>query len=327
MTGDHHDPRSRAGLLARALAVALLLDTPFPSPLPAAAPSDPPTSVTAAGYIGSESCRECHLKFFDLWSTSFHGASMLAYTDALAAERLTTQSSPLKIHGRSFLAETGSGQGWVAEMSPDGVTTNPIRYLLGGKGLFYILTELGDGRLQALPLAYDVRRREWFDAVSSARGPHTAARDPALDDWHNPSRTFQIACVKCHSSQSASVPGPEGAVYPKTTWLEPGINCEVCHGPSAEHVRVCRAAPKGQRPADLRIVSSRSLTAEQNNASCLSCHAKMTRITARLPAGRPLLRPLRPHHARERGLLPGRPGHRRELHHDLMADEPVREGG
>ena len=187
-------------------------------------------------------------------------------THALAAERLTTQSSPLKIHGRSFLAETGSGQGWVAETSPDGVTTNPIRYLLGGKGLFYILTELGDGRLQALPLAYDVRRREWFDAVSSARGPHTAGRDPALDDWHNPSRTFQVACVKCHSSQSVSAPDPGGAVFPKTTWLEPGINCEVCHGPRPSMSDLPRRAQEESRPPTCAS-SAAEPDRRQNNAT------------------------------------------------------------
>ena len=45
-----------------------------------------------------------------------------------------------------------------------------------------------------------------------------------------------------------------------TTWAEPGINCEACHGPSAEHNRVFREAPKGQKPEDIKIISWKNFT-------------------------------------------------------------------
>ena len=32
------------------------------------------------GWAGSGSCRECHQKFYTLWSTSFHGLAMQPYT-------------------------------------------------------------------------------------------------------------------------------------------------------------------------------------------------------------------------------------------------------
>ena len=32
------------------------------------------------GFIGSHSCQECHAKFYQLWSTSFHGLAMQPYT-------------------------------------------------------------------------------------------------------------------------------------------------------------------------------------------------------------------------------------------------------
>ncbi|MBM3853616.1 MAG: hypothetical protein FJ399_10725, partial [Verrucomicrobia bacterium] len=54
-----------AGALAVAgLAGALLAAEPPP------APSSPP------GYAGSQSCRECHERFYNLWSTSHHGLAM-----------------------------------------------------------------------------------------------------------------------------------------------------------------------------------------------------------------------------------------------------------
>jgi tetratricopeptide (TPR) repeat protein len=59
-----------------------------------------------------------------------------------------------------------------------------------------------------------------------------------------------------------------------TTWAEPGINCETCHGPGEEHVRVCREAPEGQPPEELQIILTSTFDEQQNNDLCGSCHAK-----------------------------------------------------
>ena len=66
-----------------------------------------------------------------------------------------------------------------------------------------------------------------------------------------------------------------------TVWAEPGINCETCHGPSEEHNRVCREAPKGPCPRISRS-SGRSLSPEQHNDTCAACHAKMEPADDRL---------------------------------------------
>ncbi len=65
-----------------------------------------------------------------------------------------------------------------------------------------------------------------------------------------------------------------------TTWAEPGINCEACHGPSEEHNRILRQAPKGQEPEDMRILSWKGFTPEQKNDACSICHAKVYPVTA-----------------------------------------------
>lgn len=65
----------------------------------------------------------------------------------------------------------------------------------------------------------------------------------------------------------------------KTAWAESGINCETCHGPSAEHNRVFRETPKGQKPEDIKIISWKNFSPEQKNAACSICHAKMSPVT------------------------------------------------
>ena len=43
---------------------------------------------------------------------------------------------------------------------------------MGGKNVYYFLTPLEKGRLQVLPVAYDVRQKEWFNT--------TCQHDPAF---------------------------------------------------------------------------------------------------------------------------------------------------
>jgi len=46
-----------------------------------------------------------------------------------------------------------------------------------------------------------------------------------------------------------------------------------------------QAAPKGQAPPDLKIISVKKFTPEQHNASCGSCHAKTSPLTTVFPPG------------------------------------------
>jgi Flp pilus assembly protein TadD len=226
-------------------------------------------------YTGSQSCRECHERFYKLWAPSHHGKAMQLYSDAFAAESLTRQTEPIVIKNASYIAQTGLGQGWVLEKAGGKEKRLPIKHALGGKNIFYFLTPLDQGRLQTLPVAYDIKKKAWFDTAKS--GVRHAGGEPV--DWRDASFTFNTSCHGCHVSQYSQNFDLKTRTY-RTTWQEPGINCETCHGPGEEHNRVCRAAPKGTVPKDLKITrGGRSFTHAQNNATCSSCHAKAIPLT------------------------------------------------
>jgi tetratricopeptide (TPR) repeat protein len=227
------------------------------------------------GFAGSQSCRECHERFYQLWSTSFHGLAMQPYTEALAAEKLTPQKNDVVIGAFRYRAEIG--RGYVLETGIDGaVIQHPMAYALGGKNVFYFLTPMERGRLQTLPVAYDVRKKEWFDTAKSG-----VRHFPGLQEneepvgWREWPYTFNTACYGCHVSQLSSSYDLNTDTY-QTTWAEPGINCEICHGPSSEHNAVAAATPKGRPLPDLKIISTRTMTTKQRNHLCASCHAKTT---------------------------------------------------
>jgi tetratricopeptide (TPR) repeat protein len=228
-------------------------------------------------YAGSVSCRECHERFYQLWSTSLHGLAMQPYTEALAKDKLTPQADDVVIGAFRYRAEIGGGAGYVLETGADGTQKQyRIIHALGGKNVYYFLTPMDRGRLQTLPVAYDVHKKEWFDtALSGVRHFPGQQRSEEPLGWQEWPYTFNTACYGCHVSQLATNYDPKTDIY-HTTWAEPGINCETCHGPSAEHNRVAREAPKGQPPADMKIISTKPMTKEQRNHLCASCHAKAT---------------------------------------------------
>jgi tetratricopeptide (TPR) repeat protein len=234
---------------------------------------------TTASFVGSVSCRDCHQKFYELWSTSFHGLAMQPYSEKLATEKLTEQTSAIVVGKDSYIAETGPGQGWVLETTATGKQKYPIEHVMGGKNVFYFLTPLERGRLQTLPVAYDVRRKEWFDTAASALRHFPGTEEDSPIHWKEQPYTFNTACYNCHVSQLTTNYDLKTDTY-HTTWLEPGINCETCHGPAGEHNRVfAQAAAAGEPPPkELHLISTRQLTNEQNDELCLTCHTKASPV-------------------------------------------------
>ncbi len=235
-------------------------------------------------FAGSVSCKSCHERFYKLWSTSHHGLAMQQYTNDFAAGNLTSHDKTIEIGGSKYQANVKDGT--VKETRASGTAKKyKIEQVLGGKNVYYFLTPLEKGRLQTLPLAYDVRQKEWFDTAGSAvrHFPNMSDGDSALD-WRNRAYTFNSSCYGCHVSQLSTNYNLESDTY-HTTWAEPGINCETCHGPGLEHKKAFSQAPKGDPPDELKLISTKGFSAEQTNAMCAPCHAKMRPITTTFKPG------------------------------------------
>jgi tetratricopeptide (TPR) repeat protein len=234
--------------------------------------------ATRPAYTGSSSCRECHESFYEKWSTSRHGLAMQPFTSTFASAHLAPQTQPVDIRGRQYLATLEAGQGAVVEHGPEGQRRYPMEHVLGGKNVYYFLTPLDRGRLQVLPVAFDVRKKEWFDTTASAARGIMNLEDEVLD-WRAPQLTFNTSCYGCHVSQLSTNYDEKTDSY-HTVWTEPGINCETCHEAGGEHVRLFRGLPPGAKtPEDIKLISTRKFTVEQQNAACAPCHAKASTLT------------------------------------------------
>ena len=252
--------------------------TPQPVPPPTAATSAPTSQL-----VGSSSCRDCHAAFYEKWATSHHGLAMQPFTAELAAEQLKPLPDPITVRDHQYRVEFGNGKGWVVESGPAGEKKYAMEHVLGGKNVFYFLTTLERGRLQVLPVAYDVRRQAWLDTTASAARGIMNLQDEVLD-WRAPQLTFNTSCYGCHVSQFSSSYDPQTDTY-HSSWTESGINCETCHAGGGEHVRLFRNLPPGQKPDDIRIISTKKFSVEQTNALCAPCHAKASPLTASFRPG------------------------------------------
>lgn len=241
-----------------------------------------PLSAAESGYAGSASCRSCHEKFHQLWSTSRHGLAMRPYEAGWAGQALKPQPREIAVGRYSYRADVARGV--MTERGPDGAREYPMLHALGGKNVSYFLTPLERGRLQTLPLAFDVNSGQWFDTAKSGIR-HLPDEGRGLT-WRDPAFTFNTSCHGCHVSQLSTNYDPATDSY-SSTWTEPGINCETCHGPSAEHNRVCQEAKDAgaPTPTDLKITGGRFFTTEQHDDTCNSCHAKMIPLSASYPPG------------------------------------------
>ena len=241
---------------------------------------DPPARQPVRMYSGSASCKECHPAFYQLWETSNHGRAMQPWNPDLAS-RIPPQAEPIEADGRFYMAHITPERGWLTD---DQGKEYDILYTLGGKNYYNLLTLLSDGRLQVLPIFYNVRDQKWENTTRSMLRHFADGRTDTPLNWRDSMLTFNAACFSCHVSQIESNYDPVTDTY-ATTWNEPGISCESCHGPASEHIRVCLEAPTNQPPADLEIILWWEMSREQRDSNCAVCHTKGGPITPRFETG------------------------------------------
>jgi len=227
-------------------------------------------------YLGSSDCLACHERFYELWSTSHHGKAMEAFSASLV-KTLKPMKEPMKIGNDEFMVVFDDQGGILKGTLEDGTKKEwRIRHSFGGRNVRYFLIPMEKGKLQVAPLAYYVHSGEWYDSTGSmVRDFQDGGPEDSAVHWTDRSLTFNTSCHDCHVSQLEKNYNPEDDSY-DTTWKEPGINCETCHGPAEAHVKAAEeAAAKGEELTDLKLIRfHEDLTLEQRDATCGPCHAK-----------------------------------------------------
>jgi tetratricopeptide (TPR) repeat protein len=178
-------------------------------------------------------------------------------------------------HGISTRFYKKGGKFFVYTEGPAGDMVDfEIAYTFGAEPLQQYLVRFPGGRLQALSVAWDVERREWFHLY-----PDQAI--PAGDwlHWTGGGQNWNGMCAECHSTNLQKRYDPDANNY-STTWSEIDVSCEACHGPGSRHVEWADL-PEGKRPRTDNyglVVSTGNGSSGEQIELCAPCHSRRTQI-------------------------------------------------
>ena len=148
----------------------------------------------------------------------------------------------------------------------------PVDYVIGSKWQQAYATKLPDSRLLVFPIQYSRLRKAWVNYWELVDAPGSPRTDIAQFHRAPSDAVYQTTCAPCHTSQLSF---GKGAIEPAAaSFREGGINCEMCHGPSREHIERIRSGVKATSTAAATPISFRRLTAERYVAVCAQCHAQ-----------------------------------------------------
>jgi predicted CXXCH cytochrome family protein len=187
-----------------------------------------------ATFVGSETCAGCHKSEADRWHGSQHQLAMQHATEkSVLGDFSDATFDYYGVHSRFFRRD---GKFLVETDGPEGkLATFEVKYTFGLDPLQQYLVEFPDGRVQALSLTWDSRRKDrggqrWFHLYPNEAIGHD---DPL--HWTKLNQNWNFMCAECHST---GVRKNYDAVTDRfaTTWAEISVGCEACHGQGSRHV-------------------------------------------------------------------------------------------
>ncbi len=257
----------------------------------------------STAYLGNTACTGCHAQANTDWTKSHHDLAMQEATPATVLGDFNNATfdyfgvtTTFSRKGDAFFIEADNAAGELE--------TFPVEYVFGVEPLQQYLLPLGNGRLQALSIAWDTRSeseggQRWYHLYPDER---IAAGDPL--HWTGVLFNWNTSCAECHSTD---VEKRYDAVNDRfdTHYEQIDVGCEACHGPGSKHVALAYAG--GLSPAQTGFAMSLKARGEWHWSegadiaqrakppssshqidSCARCHARRGTLGEYHP-GKPLL--------------------------------------
>ncbi len=234
-------------------------------PTAAPAPAGPPPGP----YAGSTTCRPCHEDRFKSWQATGMSKMFRPYSAGDVMGRFSGE----EVLGGSARAIAENDQRFIElrKGDSDQWTRYRVDALIGSKWQQAYASLLPDGGLVVLPIQYSKPEGAWVNYWKLVDG--SSARSDIRHFQGTPDGAlYQRDCAPCHTSQLSYA----GATPATARIREGGIDCEMCHGPSQEHVNAMNGAAQAKPPAASGAgstpVNFRKISAAQSVAICGQCH-------------------------------------------------------
>jgi tetratricopeptide (TPR) repeat protein len=257
--------------------------------------------LTAARFVGSDTCDGCHAAEAGLWRGSQHARAMQHATEAtVLGDFSDARFRYAGVESRFFRRD---GRYYVRTDGADGRLADfEIKYTFGVEPLQQYLVEFPDGRVQSLSIAWDTRPRErggqrWFHLYPNDRVDH---RDEL--HWTRGSQNWNFMCADCHSTDVRKNYDAATNTF-RTAYAEISVGCEACHGPGSVHVELAKARPADAArgltvrfderrvaswkpdPATGNPVRSTPRATDVEVQVCAQCHSRRSQVAEGYRAG------------------------------------------
>lgn len=276
-------------LLAAVAGIGWFLFGPAPAPVkpmpvstPIAAPAKPQPVVASspATMVDEQQCQGCHSEQVKDWQGSHHQLAMqAANAETVLGDFNNVTFKAEKEITRFFRNDSGF---WVNTPGIDGQNADfKVAYTFGIAPLQQYLIEVGEGRLQALGVAWDSEKNRWFHLYP---GQGVNFKNPL--HWSKPSQNANFMCVECHTTGFKRNFEAASNSF-NSQWNSLGVGCQACHGPASNHVQWA-----GQK-TDL-IHHGFDVDLKDKNATveietCARCHARRAPLGDGFTVGKRLM--------------------------------------
>jgi Flp pilus assembly protein TadD len=256
-------------------------------------------------FVGGNACAACHASQAEAWRGSHHDLAMQVADEQSVLGDFSDATFEYFGMVTRFLER--DGEHVVQTVGGDGERDEfTVQYTFGVEPLQQYLVGFADGRLQALPFAWNTRSKDqggqrWFHLYPEE---NVRPGDPLF--WTGREQNWNVACAECHSTQVELGYHATDETF-DTTWKEIDVGCEACHGPGSGHV-----AQAGREAFDVDFgfsvdlddregaawqmdpetgIAQRSeprLAPQRQPEACGRCHSRRSVVAAGYEYGKPL---------------------------------------
>lgn len=234
-------------------------------------PSSQPTATAAAtppatpALVDEQQCQGCHQAQFGDWQRSHHQQAMKPASEGNVLGDFDNVTFKGETQPTRFFRK--DGEYWVNTPGADGKPADfKVAYTFGFEPLQQYLIDYPGGRLQALGVAWDSRKHQWFQLMP---GQRIDFKDEL--HWTRPAQNANFMCVECHTT------GFKRNYDAKTDsfashWNSLGVGCQACHGPASKHLQWAREPDRSSgKGFDVPLQNASQTTIVE---TCARCHAR-----------------------------------------------------
>ncbi len=238
---------------------------------PSSSPQSPvvegPSAVHLPGYAGSAACKLCHSGIYDQWKQTGMSKMLRPYqpqnvigdfikdNEFYAGDDITYRYGKLQItpapdrkpFARMVLQD--GRHSFEIKQSDGKWHTYPVDYTIGSKWQQAYATTLPNGEIHVFPIQYSTIQKKWVNYWKVIDVSGSERSNPFSWEKLDNATNYKINCAVCHTSQLRNT-GVGAGDSDQLVFREPGIDCEMCHGPAGKHVDAMHAGKNVHQEPD-----------------------------------------------------------------------------